>query len=339
MYGQWLVNPDSVDKEWQPILERYHQVKLGQPVTPAPAVSAPVVSTPPAIETTQTGSVPLVAKTTRVEPKPQPIPAQAPANSAAEFSEEAEDQINILKGMSKTLAANMDASLSIPTATSVRAIPAKLLIDNRIVINSHLGRTRGGKVSFTHIIGFAIIRALKEFPSQNVYYEEVDGKPAAVSPANINFGLAIDIPKPDGTRALLVPNIKKAQRLNFAEYLTAYEDLVKRARDNKLTAEDFSGTTASLTNPGGIGTVHSVPRLTKGQGCIIGAGALDYPAEFQGMSEEHLAKLGVSKVITLTSTYDHRVIQGAGSGEFLRIINELLLGERGFYDDIFADLR
>ncbi|MEY2816526.1 MAG: alpha-ketoglutarate decarboxylase, partial [Actinomycetota bacterium] len=339
MYGQWLVNPDSVDKEWQPILERYHQVKQGQPVTVAPAVSAPVVSAPPASETAQTGSVPFVAKTTRVEPKPQPIPAQAPANSSAEVSEETEDQINILKGMSKTLAANMDASLSIPTATSVRAIPAKLLIDNRIVINSHLGRTRGGKVSFTHIIGFAIIRALKEFPSQNVYYEEVDGKPAAISPANINFGLAIDIPKPDGTRALLVPNIKKAQRLNFAEYLKAYEDLVKRARDNKLTAEDFSGTTASLTNPGGIGTVHSVPRLTKGQGCIIGAGALDYPAEFQGMSEEHLAKLGVSKVITLTSTYDHRVIQGAGSGEFLRIINELLLGERGFYDDIFADLR
>jgi len=337
MYGQWLVNPDSVDKEWQPILERYHQVKLGQPVSPV--IAAPVAANTPVTEATPTGSIPLVAKTTRVEPKPQPIPAQAPANSTTPVAEESEDQINILKGMSKTLAANMDASLSIPTATSVRAIPAKLLIDNRIVINSHLGRTRGGKVSFTHIIGYAIIRALKEFPSQNVYYEEVEGKPAAVSPANINFGLAIDIPKPDGSRALLVPNIKKAQRLNFAEYLSAYEDLVKRARDNKLTAEDFSGTTASLTNPGGIGTVHSVPRLTKGQGCIIGAGALDYPAEFQGMSEEHLAKLGVSKVITLTSTYDHRVIQGAGSGEFLRIIHELLLGERGFYDEIFADLR
>ena len=337
MYGQWLVNPDSVDKEWQPILERYHQIKQGQPTSSV--VSDTVVTVTPVIETVQTGSVPLVAKTTRVEPKPQPIPAQAPANTSAANAEESEDQITILKGMSKTLAANMDASLTIPTATSVRAIPAKLLIDNRIVINSHLGRTRGGKVSFTHLIGYAIIRALKEFPSQNVYYEEIDGKPAAISPANINFGLAIDIPKPDGTRALLVPNIKKAQRLNFAEYLTAYEDLVKRARDNKLTAEDFSGTTASLTNPGGIGTVHSVPRLTKGQGCIIGAGALDYPAEFQGMSEEHLAKLGVSKVITLTSTYDHRVIQGAGSGEFLRIINELLLGERSFYDEIFADLR
>jgi len=336
MYGQWLANPESVDKEWQPILERYHQIKLGTPVTPVTPVTSAAV-----VEATATGSIPLVAKTTRVEAKAQPIPAQAPAlGSVTAASDEAtEDQINILKGMSKTLAANMDASLSIPTATSVRAIPAKLLIDNRIVINSHLGRTRGGKVSFTHVLGFAIIRALKEFPSQNVYYEEVDGKPASVSPANINFGLAIDIPKPDGTRALLVPNIKKAQRLNFAEYLNAYEDLVKSARDNKLTAEDFAGTTASLTNPGGIGTVHSVPRLTKGQGCIVGAGALDYPAEFQGMSEDHLAKLGVSKVITLTSTYDHRVIQGAGSGEFLKKIHELLLGERGFYDEIFADLR
>jgi len=336
MYGQWLVSPDSVDKEWLPILERYHQEKLGQPV--APIVSAPA-SAATTSESVSTGSVPLVARTTRVEAKPQPIPAQAPTSSVPVVMEEAEDQVNILKGMSKSLAANMDASLSIPTATSVRAIPAKLLIDNRIVINSHLGRTRGGKVSFTHIIGYAIIRALKEFPSQNVYYEEVEGKPASVSPANINFGLAIDIPKPDGSRALLVPNIKKSQRLNFAEYLNSYEELVKRARDNKLTAEDFSGTTVSLTNPGGIGTVHSVPRLTKGQGCIVGAGALDYPAEFQGMSEDHLAKLGVSKVITLTSTYDHRVIQGAGSGEFLRIIHELLLGERGFYDEIFADLR
>ena len=334
MYGQWLANPDSVDKEWLPLLERFHQQKSGQ--APAAPVATPVV-TP--TEPTATGSIPLVAKTTRVEPQPTPIPAQAPVASTPQAEEHAEDQVNILKGMSKTLAANMDASLTIPTATSVRAIPAKLLIDNRIVINSHLNRTRGGKVSFTHIIGYAIIRALKEFPSQNVYYEEVDGKPAAVTPANINFGLAIDIPKPDGSRALLVPNIKKAQKLNFAQYLNAYEDLVKRARDNKLTAEDFAGTTASLTNPGGIGTVHSVPRLTKGQGCIIGAGALDYPAEFQGMSEEHLAKLGVSKVITLTSTYDHRVIQGAGSGEFLRIINELLLGERNFYDEIFADLR
>jgi len=329
MYEQYKTNPDSVDKEWWPILERLHTAQGGTPVTPT---AAPAPATPAA-------ETPIVAKTTRVEPMPTPIPAQAPVTSAIEVVEDGEDTVTVLKGMSKTLASNMDASLTVPTATSVRTIPAKLLIDNRIVINSHLGRTRGGKVSFTHLLGYALIRAIKEFPSQNVYYDIQDDKPVVVSPAHVNLGLAIDIPKEDGTRALLVPNIKKAERLNFAEYLAAYEDLVKRARDNKLTAGDFAGSTISLTNPGGIGTVHSVPRLMKGQGCIIGAGALEYPAEFQGMSEENLAKMGISKTITLTSTYDHRVIQGAGSGEFLKKVHELLLGERGFYEEIFSDLR
>ena len=358
MYEQWVTNPDAVDKEWWPILERYRggqtenttptstNAPAATPVAP-PAPSAPAQTTeativneqlqPAATEAPEPSQ--LVAKTTRVEARPQPIPAQAPVTGLIDVIEDGEDQVNVLKGMSKALAANMDASLTVPTATSVRTIPAKLLIDNRIVINSHLGRTRGGKVSFTHILGFALIRALKEFPSQNVYYDEIDGKPSAVSPANVNLGLAIDIPKEDGTRALLVPNIKRAQRLNFNEYLLAYEELVKKARANKLTADDFAGSTISLTNPGGIGTVHSVPRLMRGQGCIIGAGALEYPAEFAGMHEEQLAKLGVSKTITLTSTYDHRVIQGAGSGEFLKRVHELLIGERGFYEEIFSDLR
>jgi 2-oxoglutarate dehydrogenase E1 component len=347
MYAKYKENPDAVDRSWWPILENYKPTETthatsAAPTAPVPA--APVTASPaPTATPAPVGEAPLVAKTTRVEAKPQPIPAQAPATSAiniiTETEEATEDRVDFLKGMGKALATNMDASLEVPTATSVRTIPAKLMIDNRIVINSHLSRTRGGKVSFTHIIGYAIIRALKEFPSQNVYYDVIDGKPAAVTPANINFGLAIDIPKPDGTRALLVPNIKRAQKLNFAEYLVAYEDLVKRARDNKLGADDFAGSTISLTNPGGIGTVHSVPRLMKGAGCIIGAGALDYPAEFQGMSEQALAKQGIGKTITLTSTYDHRVIQGAGSGEFLKKVQELLLGERSFYDEMFADLR
>ncbi len=331
MYEQYKVNPDAVDREWWPILERFQSMQTLTP-NPAPAPTAVTEAAP----TTDTQ---LIAKTTRVEPRSQPIPAQAPVTGSIDVVEDGEDTVTVLKGMQKALVTNMDASLSVPTATSVRTIPAKLLIDNRIVINSHLGRTRGGKVSFTHILGFAIIRALKEFPSQNVFYDIVDEKPVVVSPAHINMGLAIDIPKEDGTRALLVPNIKKAERLNFAEYLAAYEELVKRARENKLTATDFAGSTISLTNPGGIGTVHSVPRLMKGAGCIVGAGALDYPAEFAGMSEEHLTKMGISKTITLTSTYDHRVIQGAGSGEFLKKIHELLLGERGFYEEIFSDLR
>lgn len=281
------------------------------------------------------------ARTTSVAPRTAPVPADVPVTSPQQQVDggEREDEIVPLKGLPKTLAANMDASLTVPTATSVRTVPAKLMIDNRIVINNHLRRTRGGKISFTHLIGWALIQALKEFPSQNVFYTEVEGKPSLVRPAHIGLGIAIDLPKPDGTRSLLVPAIKRAETMTFNEYLNAYEDLVRRARSNKLTADDFKGATISLTNPGGIGTVHSVPRLMKGQGCIIGAGALEYPAEFQGASEKTLANLAIGKTITLTSTYDHRVIQGAGSGEFLKKVHELLIGERDFYQDIFAALR
>ncbi len=250
-----------------------------------------------------------------------------------------EDTVSVLRGPAKAIATNMITSLDVPTATSVRAIPAKLLIDNRLVINSNLARARGGKVSFTHLIGYAVIRALSQFPSMNVHYDEINGKPSAVQPAHVNFGIAIDMPKPDGSRLLVVPNVKKAETLNFSEFWHTYEDLIKRARAGKLTADDYAGTTVSLTNPGGIGTVHSVPRLSKGQAAIIGVGALDYPAEFQGASAKIIAQTAVSKILTLTSTYDHRVIQGAGSGEFLRIVHQLLLGEQNFYDEIFESLR
>ena len=127
--------------------------------------------------------------------------------------------------------------------------------------------------------------------------------------------------------------------MSFTQFWSAYEQVVRKARAGSLTAEDYAGTTISLTNPGGIGTNHSVPRLMSGQSAIIGVGALEYPAEFQGASDQTLSELGISKIMTLTSTYDHRVIQGAESGEFLRRIHQLLIGEDGFYDDVFTSLR
>ena len=234
----------------------------------------------------------------------------------------------------------MESSLEVPTATSVRAVPAKLLIDNRIVINNHLARSRGGKVSFTHIIGYALVKALGVVPAMNNGFgHDAAGKPVLITPAHVNLGLAIDLAKPDGTRSLLVPSIKAAETMDFAHFWTAYEEMVKKARAGKLTVEDFQGTSISLTNPGTIGTVHSVPRLMQGQGTIIGVGALEYPAEWAGASLETLNRNAVSKILTLTSTYDHRIIQGAQSGDFLRIVHSLLLGEHGFYDEIFESLR
>ncbi len=244
-----------------------------------------------------------------------------------------------LRGIAAATVKNMDLSLTVPTATSVRTLPVKLLWDNRTVINNHLARARGGKVSFTHIIGYALVKALTSMPEMNSSYMEKDGKPTMVTPAHINLGLAIDQQKKDGTRQLVVPSIKGCESLDFAGFWTAYEELVRKARDNKLTMEDYSGTTMSLTNVGGLGTNHPVPRLMPGQSVILGVGAMEYPAEWQGASEEALNRNGISKVMTLTSTYDHRVIQGAQSGEFLRRIHQLLLGEENFYDDIFRSLR
>ena len=294
---------------------------------PAKAGTAPAKAAPKPAEP---AAKPAAAKPAPAKPAAKPAPAKPAASATQEESK-------VLRGAAAAVAKNMNASLSIPTATSVRAIPAKLMVDNRIVINNHLARTRGGKVSFTHLLGYAIVQAVKAFPNMNRHFAEIDGKPNAVTPAHTNLGLAIDLAGKDGNRSLVVAAIKNCESMNFAQFYSAYEDIVRRARDGKLTAEDFSGVTISLTNPGGIGTVHSVPRLMPGQGAIIGAGAMEYPAEFQGASDERIAELGVGKLMTLTSTYDHRIIQGAESGDFLRTVHNLLISD-DFYDEIFHTL-
>ena len=296
---------------------------------PTPKAKAAPVTTPTPNPTKEPG-------TPSNPSAPMPRDMDKPKTQAAQ----SEGENLPIRGASARVVMNMEASLEVPTATSVRAIPAKLLIDNRIVINNHLARSRGGKVSFTHIIGFALVKALKAMPEMNYGFGHDDsGKPVLHKPAHVNLGLAIDLAKPDGTRQLLVPSIKGAEGMDFAHFWTAYEEIVKKARGGKLEVADFQGTTISLTNPGTIGTVHSVPRLMQGQGAIIGVGALEYPAEWQGASNETLNRNAVSKILTITSTYDHRIIQGAQSGDFLRVVHQLLLGAEGFYDEIFESLR
>jgi 2-oxoglutarate decarboxylase len=274
-------------------------------------------------------------------PRAEAKPAAGSTSRAAKPSTPAAPagEMTQLRGAANTVVKNMQASLSVPTATSVRAVPAKLLADNRVVINNHLKRTRGGKISFTHLIGYAVVKALADFPTMNRYFVENEGKPSIVTPEHVNLGLAIDLPGKDGQRSLVVVSIKGCEAMSFAQFWAAYEDIVRKARSGNLTAADFQGTTISLTNPGTLGTNHSVPRLMQGQGTIVGVGAMEYPAEFQGASDEKLAAIGVSKIITLTSTYDHRIIQGAESGDFLRRVHQLLLGEDGFFDDVFTSLR
>ena len=341
-FQQYSKDPSSVDKEWREYFEAN-----GAPKSKAPAKEAAKPSKPAAKKTEGTTTArKQEARETNVEKsvaKAQEKTAKAkqsvkkPESPLDHISEYKGGEERQLKGMFKAIAKNMDESLEIPTATTVRDMPVKLMWENRSMINDHLKRTRGGKISFTHIIGYAMVKAVQLHPDMNVRYEERDGKPYVIQPEHINLGLAIDLPQKDGSRALVVAAIKECENKSFSEFVEAYEDIVTRSRKNKLTMDDFSGVTINLTNPGGIGTRHSIARLTKGAGSIIGVGSMDYPAEFAGASADRLADLGVGRLVTLTSTYDHRVIQGAESGEFLRTIGQLLV-DGAFWDDLFSSM-
>jgi 2-oxoglutarate decarboxylase len=272
---------------------------------------------------------------------PASQPASQPATSPAVKADTplpADTEAKPLIGASKKIVENMEQSLTVPTATSVRTMPVKVLEENRRIINEYLTPQGRGKASFTHIIAWAIVQAAKAYPALNNGYGVIDGKPSRLEHESINLGIAIDIEKKDGSRNLLVPNIKGCEKMNFAEFFAAYNGTVKKAREGKLEIPDFQGTTISLTNPGTIGTVSSNPRLMSGQSAIIATGAIEYPAEYQAMTPAALSQIGISKIVTLTSTYDHRVIQGAESGLFLAKIHEFLVGQHNFYDQIFGDI-
>jgi len=357
MYERYQSDPSSVDKAWW---DFFSDFKGTQSINNAPTSNSPKPGTPP-IPKSQQAQVATEAVTAPAAIVETPVKARQPEIKKIDLPERTPktsfkpadpvvkpiptlitpgaSTVEPIRGVAARVVQSMEGSLTVPTATSVRAVPAKLMIDNRTVINNHLKRGRGGKVSFTHLIGYAMIKAIRAMPEMNSFFTELDGKPAIGHPEHINLGIAIDLAKADGSRQLLVPSIKGCEELDFAQFWSAYEDVVRKARNGALTVEDFAGTTLSLTNPGTIGTVHSVPRLVQGQGMILGVGALDYPAEFHGANEQTLADLAISKVVTLTSTYDHRIIQGAQSGDFLRRIHEILLGEENFYDEIFEALR
>ncbi|MEJ7847401.1 MAG: multifunctional oxoglutarate decarboxylase/oxoglutarate dehydrogenase thiamine pyrophosphate-binding subunit/dihydrolipoyllysine-residue succinyltransferase subunit [Pyrinomonadaceae bacterium] len=283
------------------------------------------------------GSAAAASEVKPVQTQPAP-PTPAVEKKQAVVALNPDTNAKPLTGVSKKIVENMEQSLTVPIATSVRSIPVKVLFENRNLINEHLLSSGRGKVSFTHVIAWAIIMAVKEYPQMNFGFGMVNEVPSRLEHENLNLGIAIDIEKKDGSRNLLVPSIKGTQNMNFAEFLAGYNETVKKARDGKLGIEDFQGTTISLTNPGTIGTVASNPRLMAGQSAIIATGAIEYSAEFQGMTAAALSQIGISRTVTITSTYDHRVIQGAESGMFLARIHQLIIGQHGFYDEIFEAL-
>src|SRR5580698_4873247 len=307
MYDRFLADPDAVNESWREFFADYRPAPVPAPQT---AQVAPPPATPAA---------------------PAPAPVREAGNEGAV----------VLRGAASRTVVNMEASLGVPTATSVRTVPARLLEVNRLILNNQLARTTGAKVSFTHIIGYAVVRALHDVPVMNAAFVPDGGgkgKPGVIHHKHVGLGLAVDKEKSDGTRTLLVPCIKDADTLDFRSFVLAYEDLIRKIHTGKISPDDFAGTTVSLTNPGTLGTAQSVPRLMPGQGAIIGVGALGYPAGYETADPRVLAQLGLGKVVTLTSTYDHRIIQGAESGIFLGRVAALLTGDAGFYDALFESM-
>ncbi len=321
MYEEFLRDPAAVGPEWRrlfesgvvgerpdgngaaaprPQTEPRAAVAAAMPPAPAAAVSAPVPAAPA---------------------------SDLPAGASA------------IKGPAAKLVANMTESLTVPTATTFRVLPVGVLEERRRSFNQGLQSAgKAGKISFTHLIAFALVQATKQHPVMGHTLTLKDGTPYRVAPEGIALGLAVDVQRKDGSRGLVVPVIKRADTMDFAGFHAAYEALVEKARNNRLMPDDFVGATMSLTNPGGLGTVASVPRLMAGQGSIIAVGAIGYPVEFSAVSEERLRDFGISKVMTVTSTYDHRVIQGAESGAFLATLDRLLQGDQGFYELIAESL-
>ena len=298
MYEQYLRDPASVGEEWRKLFDNGKSGEL--PIIPTDR--SEVLRAPSAVsrapETTSQPSSPAHG-----------VPLTAHAVP--------------ITGPAARLVANMTESLTVPTATSFRDIAALTLDGRRKALNAQLAAS-GRKVSFTHLIAYAIVQAVKQFPVMTHAFQEIDGKPHRMTPQGVGLGLAVDVERKDGSRGLVVPVIKHAEGMDFAAFHQTYETLVEKARTNKLLPDDFAGATITLTNPGTIGTVASVPRLMKGQGSIIATGAI--------------RDIAGAKVMTITSTYDHRVIQGAESGSFLRRLDGLLQGEDGFYEGIFEIL-
>ncbi len=329
MWERFQENPTSVPDSWRRYFEgRTPHNGTGREDHPGRS-QAPIPPAQQVATTPQTEEAP-------ASPPPAPVAQAKPAPSTVSSQE----GVSVLRGPAQALARNMERSLSVPVATSVRRIPAKALEINRTVINNQLSRDGRSKISFGHIITWGIVKTLASRPNMNVaYVAPKEGEAPAIKRFDeVNIGIAIDLTKADGSRSLMVPVLRNAAQLGPQRFFQAYDELIVRVRAQKATADDFVGATASVTNPGTLGTEHSIPRLMEGQAAIIGVGAIAYPAEFAAADPQVLNELGIAKTVTITSTYDHRVIQGAESGEFLAALHDNISGKTDFYQEIFDSL-
>ncbi|MBX3044214.1 MAG: multifunctional oxoglutarate decarboxylase/oxoglutarate dehydrogenase thiamine pyrophosphate-binding subunit/dihydrolipoyllysine-residue succinyltransferase subunit [Candidatus Kapabacteria bacterium] len=313
LYFNYLKDPDSVSPEWREYFQRVH------------GKSVFVVDDRPVPATENYGRSEATVRMQNIST------AGSPLDFITDWSDFTPDETSHIKEMYQ--------SLDVPSASSTRTMAVKALDENRRIINRYHLKLRKPRVSFTHLVAWSVLKSLIKFPRLNDSFDIRNGKPVRIIKNEINVGLAIDLVTPSGKKILVIPSIKNAQNLSFYEFMLEFDEMLFKARNGKLEYRDLSDTTITLINPGMIGTTMSNPRLLKGQGLVVSAGLIDYPTEFQAVRPDVLTKLAVSKVVTITNTYDHRIIQGAESAEFLAFMNRLLLGDDQFYEQIFYSLK
>lgn len=309
LYFSYLKDPDSVSPEWQQYFQKIH----GKSVFVSENKPVPVADT---------STKPLVYKSSGSSNT-----MKANLDKTIDFYQEEIRHIDL-----------MNDSLDVPSASATRTIPVKVLDENRRIINRYFQKIYKPRVSFTHMLAWAFVKALEKYPRLNDSYEEIDGKPFRIKKDTVNVGLAIDIESKQGFRMMVIPSLKNAQTLTFDKFVEEFDRLIEKARNNQLELNELLDATITLTNPGMIGTTFSSPRLFKGQGMIVSTGSINYPMEFSAMRPDLLSEFAVSKVVNITSTYDHRIIQGAENAEFLAYINDLFIGKHQFFEQIFYSL-
>ena len=219
VYEEYLRDPAGVSDEWRRLFE---SGVIGEPPAVGVAAGNGAASPPPA------GVV--AGKPSPALPAPAPEASPVPPNAV------------LLKGPAGRLVANMNESLTVPTATTFRELPVASLEAHRARLNAALAASgRSEKISFTHLIGYAIVQAVKAHPSMVETLTMINGAPHRLTPASVGLGIAVDMERKDGTRGLVVPVITSAETMDFAAFHATYESLIEKARTSKLMPDDFVG--------------------------------------------------------------------------------------------------
>jgi 2-oxoglutarate dehydrogenase E2 component (dihydrolipoamide succinyltransferase) len=271
----------------------------GAQPAPAPAEAAPAEAPAPQ-------PAPAAA------PTPSPPPA-APAPAQAQAGESFEPMSAMRRGIAEHMRRSLDTSAHV---TSAIEVDMSKIVDIRKKLKSEYERAYGVNPTYLVFVARAVVETLKDYPWIN---GEIRGD-KIVTRSYVNLGFAVELQ--DG-KGLIVPVLKNAETLNLLGIAKGVTDIAQRARDKKLMPDEVQGGTFTITNPGGYGTFHGTPVISQPQAAILGTYAV---VKRPWVAQDELGNdvIAIRPIMNLTLTYDHRLVDGALAGRFLRDVRKRL---------------